>query len=147
MKKVLAIASGGGHWKQLMLLKPAFETENVKYVTTLQGLPEQNNISNFFIVKDSNKTEKVMLLVTFFQLLWIFIKFRPQVIITTGAAPGLFGLLIGKLFFRKTIWIDSIANAEELSLSGKLSQKFADIVLTQWQHLATQTVIYKGSVF
>lgn len=147
MKKVLAIASGGGHWKQLMLLREAFEGTNVKYITTLPGLPEQNNISNYSIVKDSNKNEKALLFVTFIQVLWIFIKFRPNIIVTTGAAPGLFGLLLGKVFFRKTIWIDSIANAEELSLSGKMSKQFADVVLTQWEHLSTEKVIYKGSVF
>lgn len=147
MEKVLAIASGGGHWKQLMLLKPAFQKSDVKFITTIAGLPEANDISNYAIVKDSNKNEKAMLLLTFVQVLWVFIKFRPNIVVTTGAAPGLFGLLIGKLFFKKTIWIDSIANAEELSLSGKLSKRFADIVLTQWEHLKTERVIYKGSVF
>lgn len=147
MKKVLAIASGGGHWKQLILLSPAFKEANVKYVTTIDGLPQANDISNYEIVKDSNKNKKILLALTLIQILWIFIKFRPNVVVTTGAAPGLFGLLIGKIFFKKTIWIDSIANAEELSLSGKLSKKFADIVLTQWKHLETDKVTYKGSVF
>lgn len=147
MTKVLAIASGGGHWKQLMLLSPAFENTEVKYVTTLAGLPQQNNISDYAIVQDSNKNEKLKLLITMVQIFWIFIVFRPKVIITTGAAPGLLGLLLGKIFFRKTIWVDSIANAEELSLCGKLSKKIADIVLTQWEPLATEGVEYRGSVF
>jgi len=147
MTKVLAIASGGGHWKQLMLLSPAFENTEVKYVTTLAGLPQQNNISNYAIVQDSNKNEKFKLLITLIQMFWVFIVFRPKVIITTGAAPGLLGLLLGKIFFRKTIWVDSIANAEELSLCGKISKKIADIVLTQWEPLATDNVEYRGSVF
>ena len=147
MKKVLVIASGGGHWKQLMLLKPAFESQNVKYVTTINGLPEQNGIKNYSIVCDSNKNEKLRTIYSFIQLINVFVRFWPDVVITTGAAPGLLGLVLGKLFFKKTIWIDSVANAEELSLSGKISRRFADVVLTQWEQLADDKVQYKGSVF
>ena len=57
-------------------------------------------------------------------------------IITTGAAPGYFALRFGKLFGTRTIWIDSMANAEELSKSGQEVGKHADLWLTQWEHLA-----------
>ncbi|WP_170252882.1 hypothetical protein [Colwellia echini] len=147
MKKVLAIASGGGHWKQLMLLKPAYDSQTVKYVTTIKGLPEQNNINNFAIVCDSNKNEKLRAIYSFIQMIVIFIRFWPDVVITTGAAPGLLGLILGKLCFKKTIWVDSVANAEQLSLCGKISKKFADVVLTQWEQLADDSTQYKGSVF
>jgi UDP-N-acetylglucosamine:LPS N-acetylglucosamine transferase len=147
MKKVLAIASGGGHWKQLMLLKPAFESQNTKYITTIAGLPEQNGISQSAIVCDSNKNEKIRAIYSFLQLIYIFVRFWPDVVITTGAAPGFLGLCLGKIFLKKTIWIDSVANAEELSLCGKLSTKFADIVLTQWELLADKSIRYEGSVF
>ena len=45
-------------------------------------------------------------------------------------------MLFGRLLARKTIWVDSIANVDELSLSGQMSERFADLWLTQWQHLA-----------
>ena len=147
MKKVLVIASGGGHWKQLMLLKPAFDAQHVKYVTTINGLPEQSGIQNFSIVCDSNKNEKLRAIYSFLQLTFIFIRFWPNVVVTTGAAPGLLGLVLGKLFLKKTIWVDSIANAEKLSLCGAISRKFSDIVLTQWEQLSDEKVQCKGSVF
>ena len=147
MKKILVIASAGGHWKELMLLRPAFESQNVKYVTTMAGLPEQNGIKNYSLVCDSNKDKKLRTIYSFIQMIGVFVRFWPDVVITTGAAPGLLGLGLGKLFFKKTIWIDSVANAEELSLSGKISRKFADVVLTQWEQLADEKVQYKGSVF
>ncbi|MBN1256111.1 MAG: UDP-N-acetylglucosamine--LPS N-acetylglucosamine transferase, partial [Planctomycetes bacterium] len=43
-----------------------------------------------------------------------------------------------KLIGAKTIWVDSIANGGELSLSGKLAEKYADLWLTQWEHLTTE---------
>ena len=71
---------------------------------------------------------------------------RPGVIITTGAAPGLMGIIIGRIFGAKTIWIDSIANVEKLSLSGRIAVKIADRVYTQWSHLSTNRVVYSGNL-
>ena len=148
MKKILAVASGGGHWKELMLLKSSFEQGSVKYVTTIDGLPQEENFSNFNIVIDANKTKKLALIFSFFQIFMVYIKFRPDVIVTTGAASGVAAILFGKIFKAKTIWIDSIANADKLSLSGNLAKSMADIVLTQWEHLADgKKVLYHGAVF
>jgi len=37
------------------------------------------------------------------------------VIVSTGAAPGYFAIVLGRLFGARTIWIDSMANIENLS--------------------------------
>ena len=37
----------------------------------------------------------------------------------------------------KTIWVDSLANVEELSRAGQLAGRYADLWLTQWPKLAT----------
>jgi hypothetical protein len=68
-------------------------------------------------------------------------------VISTGALPGYFSLRLAKLFGVKTIWIDSIANVEELSLSGQMIGKHADLWLTQWPHLAKPGgPLYRGTV-
>jgi UDP-N-acetylglucosamine:LPS N-acetylglucosamine transferase len=62
---------------------------------------------------------------------------RPAVVVTTGAAPGLVALVLAKLLVgSRTVWIDSIAAGERLSLSGTLARPVADAWLTQWPHLA-----------
>jgi UDP-N-acetylglucosamine:LPS N-acetylglucosamine transferase len=77
----------------------------------------------------------------------VMLAYRPHVIITTGAAPGFFGILVGRLLGAKTIWIDSIANAEELSLAGRKAKRWADHWLTQWPELAREEgPHYIGSV-
>jgi hypothetical protein len=58
-------------------------------------------------------------------------------VISTGALPGYFALRLAKLFGARTVWIDSIANAEELSMSGQKVRPYADLWLTQWAHLAS----------
>ncbi len=67
----------------------------------------------------------------------ILMKERPDVIISTGAAPGYLAIRLGRLFKARTIWVDSFANVDELSLSGRLAGKQADLWLTQWPHLAS----------
>ena len=52
------------------------------------------------------------------------------------AAPGYFAIRFGKWLGCRTIWIDSIANVEQLSMAGQLVKPYADLWLTQWSHLA-----------
>jgi UDP-N-acetylglucosamine:LPS N-acetylglucosamine transferase len=82
------------------------------------------------------------------QLLWIFLRERPDVLVTTGSGPGMVALRLAKLIGARTMWIDSIANAGEVSLSGRRAGKHADVWLTQWEHLARPDgPHYEGSVF
>jgi hypothetical protein len=66
-------------------------------------------------------------------LLW---RERPDVVLSTGAAPGYFAIRLGGWMGARTVWVDSVANAEELSLSGRKAGACADLWLTQWPHLA-----------
>lgn len=147
-KKLLAVASAGGHWKELVLLAPAFTDCNVYYVTTMNGLADKERCSKSFVIKDSNKDQKFSVIFSFFQLFRVFFLVRPDFVISTGASPGALSMILGRLFLCKTIWVDSIANSEELSLGGKISKKVASQTLTQWSHLADEkTTFYRGSVF
>jgi len=147
-KKVLAVASGGGHWVQLLRLRPAFENHKVCYVTTIEGNKAAVPGNTCYIIKEATRWNKFGLLVMLIQIIAIMIRVRPDVVITTGAAPGVFAIRIGKLLRARTIWIDSMANVEELSLSGQLVGPHADLWLTQWEKLERKGgPFYKGSVF
>jgi UDP-N-acetylglucosamine:LPS N-acetylglucosamine transferase len=76
----------------------------------------------------------------------LFTKIKPGVVVTTGAAPGVLALFIGKLMGAKTIWLESLCHAEKVSISGKICKLFADRVYTQWEHLATEKIIYAGNI-
>jgi UDP-N-acetylglucosamine:LPS N-acetylglucosamine transferase len=137
-KKILAISSGGGHWIQMLRLRKAFDGCKVIYVTVNKGYSKSVPGSKFYIINDANQNKKLALLLLTFKIFIIVVKERPDVIISTGAAPGYFALLFGKILRARTIWLDSIANTENLSLSGKKVHKFADLYLTQWEHLAQE---------
>ncbi len=145
-KKVLAVSSGGGHWIELLRLRPAFDAVDVTFVTTNPEYKSMVQGSNFCAVCEATRHQKLRMVWLTLQIFWILVRERPSCIITTGAAPGYFAVRLGKLLGIRTLWIDSMANAEELSLSGQLASKYADKVLTQWSHLATPSIEHHGAV-
>lgn len=146
-KRVLAIASGGGHWQQLMRLRPAFEGACTIYLTTDGAYAKDVPASDVFVVTDANRDVPLKLVRSSIEVFWRVMRTRPDVVVSTGAAPGLFGVLFGRLVGARTIWVDSIANAETLSLSGRIASKVANIALTQWPHLAgPRGPSYHGSI-
>ena len=145
-KRVLAVASGGGHWIQLRRLRPAWEGCAVTYVTTRPGYRDEVARDadempaapppHFFVVPDANRWQPLRLVRQLAAIGWILLRTRPHAVVTTGAAPGYFAIRLARLLGARTVWVDSIANAEELSLSGRRAGGHLDLWLTQWEHLA-----------
>lgn len=134
--KILAVASGGGHWIQLLRLQPAFERLDVAYVGVQPSYAEEVSGHRFYAVRDVTRWDRWGIIVLVSQLIVILFWERPRVVITTGSAPGVFALALAKLLLRsKTIWIDSIANCDEMSSSGRQARRFSDAWLTQWPQL------------
>ena len=133
--RVMAVASGGGHWVQLLRLRPALEGFDLAFVTVREGYRADVDGERFYTMPDCNIQTRLGMLRSAFSILWILLRERPEVVISTGAAPGYFAIHFGKWLGARTIWIDSIANVEELSLSGRKVGKYADLWLTQWPHL------------
>jgi UDP-N-acetylglucosamine:LPS N-acetylglucosamine transferase len=131
------VASGGGHFVQLRRLRPAWQHCEVHYASTIADYAQQlEPDTSFWRIGDANRNQKFKALLVALHIAWLLIRLRPDVVISTGAAPGYFALRFGKLIGARTIWIDSIANAEELSMTGRMVRRYADLWLTQWPHLA-----------
>jgi UDP-N-acetylglucosamine:LPS N-acetylglucosamine transferase len=147
MKKVFAVASIGGHWIQLLrIAKPMEEKYEMVYLCTHPKCETMVEGNKFHLISDYSRWDAWKMIPSFFQLLRIVRKEKPDAIITTGAAPGLMCLLAGKILGRKTIWIDSIANVQHLSASGRIAAKFATRVYTQWKDLATDKIVFAGNI-
>jgi hypothetical protein len=145
--KLLAVSSGGGHWIQLMRVAPGFEGCDVVFVTVHESYRAQVPNNEFYVVNDASRWSKCALVKSACRLAWIVWKERPDIVFSTGAAPGCLALRLGKMLGARTIWLDSIANVEKLSLSGHIIRRCADLWLTQWAHLARpEGPHYAGSV-
>jgi UDP-N-acetylglucosamine:LPS N-acetylglucosamine transferase len=145
--KIMLVSSSGGHWVQLNRLLPAFEDCEKIFVTTEPKYRSAVGNNRFLLVPDASRWNKLRVLWLAVIILKHIITVRPNVVISTGAAPGFFALFWGKKLGAKTIWLDSIANVDELSMSGKMVGKYADLWLTQWEHLASpEGPKYAGAV-
>lgn len=145
--RVLAISSGGGHWVQLLRLRPAFADCDVLYATVRSDYAGDVHGEQFRLVRDCNRWNKFALVWSAWSVWWLLWRQRPDVVVTTGAAPGYFAARFGKWLGARVVWVDSIANVEELSMSGREAGAFVDLWLTQWPQLACEGgPAYLGSV-
>jgi UDP-N-acetylglucosamine:LPS N-acetylglucosamine transferase len=145
-QRVLAVASSGGHWVQLRRMTPAFEDHDVAYLTTDEGHRSEVGQARFHVVNDANRWNKFALARCALKVLWVLLRERPTVVISTGAAPGYLAIRFARMMGARTAWIDSVANVEELSMSGQMASETADLCLTQWPHLAGGRIQYLGAV-
>jgi UDP-N-acetylglucosamine:LPS N-acetylglucosamine transferase len=146
-KRILAVSSGGGHWVELIRIAPAFEGHDVAFATVDRTYLSGAGAARFYTFRDVTRWDKLRWVQTISKLIWILLRERPDVVISTGALPGYFALRLAKWFGARTIWLDSLANVEELSMSGQKIAKHADLWLTQWPHLAKQNgPLYRGTV-
>jgi len=135
-QRVLAVASGGGHWVELMRLRSALADLDPAYVTVRESYRSDVGDARFYVVNDATRWNKCGLLLLAARLALIVLRERPSVVVSTGAAPGYLALRMAKILGARTVWIDSMANVDRLSLSGERIGRAADLWLTQWPHLA-----------
>ncbi|MEE9352420.1 MAG: oligosaccharide biosynthesis protein Alg14 [Thiotrichaceae bacterium] len=146
--KILAVSSPGGHWVQLNKICNKLEEKHpVVYASPRSQYQLKQQERTVHNILDVSADNKFMLIPLAVQMLYLLIKERPQTIISTGAAPGVVAIFLGKYLGIKIIWVDSIANVQQLSRSGRMIKSHADVVLTQWEPLSDgKTILHKGAV-
>ena len=126
-------------------LRPAFSDCDVVWCTTHPAYRDEllaedaatSGKIRFYRVLEANRWQKVRMIGQIFGVVWVLLRVRPDVVVSTGSSPGFFAVLLGKMVFRaRTVWVQSIADTEGMSMSGSLAGRYADLWLTQWEHLA-----------
>lgn len=137
-QRVLAVSSGGGHWIELMRIMPAFAGCEVSYLTVRADYQSEVSGAPFYTVNDATRWNPLGALWQAVRIYWLLWRLRPDLVITTGAAPGYFAVRIGKQLGARTLWLDSLANVDQLSRAGAMAGRYADLWLTQWPELAIE---------
>lgn len=145
--KICFAASSGGHFEQLLMLKPLMDkypsfivTERTSYKTKVEGI-------NIYYLNQVNRKEKIFLpkmLKNVVDSLKIFKKEKPDIVICTGVLAMIPICLISKMKGKKLIYIESFAKVTSATLSGKLLYKFADQFYVQWE---TMLKIYPNATY
>ena len=143
MKKVMFIASTGGHLSELLQLSPLFSKYDYTIVTekTKSNLNLRNKYPNrvHFIISGTYTNLKAKLLYPFKLLLNCFIslnlmlKIRPHVVVTTGSHNAGPMCCLAKIFHKKVIFIETIPNSTTPTRAGRLIYKFADYFIVHWE--------------
>jgi len=141
MKRVMFISSTGGHLDELMQLKPIFKNYDYSIVTekTKSNINLKNKFTKVSFLVFGTKDHLFSYIFKFIynclKSVFIFIKYRPNVIVTTGTHTAVPMCYVGKIFRRKIIFIETFANRNTKTLAGKLVYPIADKFIVQWESM------------
>ena len=151
-KRICFSSSSGGHFEQLMMLRPLMEkydsyivTEKLSYAPDIKDLP-------VFYVMQVNRTDRFFLLKFAWNAvksLWIVLTNRPDAVISTGALAAVWMMLWTKLFGGKVIYIESFAKISSPTLSGRIAYRIADQFYVQWESMKKfyPNALCKGGIY
>lgn len=156
-KKVIFISSTGGHLKELLQLEPLILKNESVLITekTKSNLhfKEDKRFEKVFLLPYATKAELLKYLFVFpyniMKSLVLFLKVRPDYIISTGAHTAVPMCYFAKLFGKKIIYIETYANMKSKSMAGSLVYPIADLFLVQWESMLElyPNAKYYGGVF
>jgi len=142
MKKVMFISSVGGHLTQILQLKDIFG--NYDYVLVTEKTDVTVNMKDKFNVRflpygsrNQKFTYPFILLCNCFKSLFYFIRYNPNVIVSTGANTAAAMCCLGKIFGKKVIFIESFAKQKMPSITGKYIYKLHAYTtfVVQWKSM------------
>ncbi|MCM3029816.1 PssD/Cps14F family polysaccharide biosynthesis glycosyltransferase [Niallia sp. MER 6] len=136
--KICFAASSGGHLEQIMMLSPLMEKYGGFVLTEKTSYENNTNNHNRYRVLQVNRRELLFLvkmILIFIQSLYIFIKEKPDIVISTGALATIPICLYAKIFKKKLIFIESFSKINSTTITGRLMYKFADLFIIQWEEL------------
>ena len=156
MKKVMFISSTGGHLNELLQLKPLFNKFDYRIVTekTLSNASLANQYKgkvSFLVYGTKHELLKYLFIFPFncLRSLYLFLKYRPDVIISTGSHTAVPMCYIAHFFRKKVIYIETFANIYTKSMAGKMVYPIADHFVVQWESMLElyPDAIYGGWIF
>lgn len=150
--KICFAASSGGHYEQLMMLKPLMEKYDSFIVTERTAYDVREKDKKMYYMHQVNRKEKtfiIRMIQNTFLTLKIYLKEKPDVVICTGVLAVIPICLISKLMGKKLIYIESFAKVTSPTETGKLLYKFADQFYIQWESLSKvyPKSIYLGGIY
>lgn len=142
--RLLLVSSSGGHWEQLQKLQPLIDKYNGCMVTEKTKFDAKN--SKYFVIQTDLK-DKFMPIKMLWNALYsiiIWVKEKPDFVITTGTMVAYPFYLLAILFHKKFIFIETFGRANMPTVAGKKMEKHTDLFIVQWE---TQKKYYKKAIY
>ncbi|NLN26536.1 MAG: polysaccharide biosynthesis protein [Bacteroidetes bacterium] len=155
MKKVMFISSTGGHLEQLLGLKKTMDSFESYIVTEKDSITTdlRKDYINMKYLPFFSRQNKLLFPFQFFKVflksIILFIQINPQVIVSTGAGVVIPMFLLGKIFNKKLIFIESFAKTDSKTITGKICYPFVDVFIVQWEEMLElyPKAKYFGSIY
>ena len=148
--KVCLVCSSGGHLAHLYMLKSFWQNKDRFWVTfdkedARSLLNGERFYPSYF---PSNRSIKALFINTV-KALKILPKEKPDLIISSGAAPSIPFFWIGKILGIKTIYIEVFDRIDAPTLSGILCYPVTDKFIVEWEEMKKfyPKAINLGSIF
>lgn len=135
-KKICFAASTGGHFEQLLMLKPLMEKYDSFILTEKTRFSVEEKGKKTYYLKQVNRREISMIWNMLYNLFYswkILITEQPDVIVCTGVLAMVPMCLLAKLMRKKLLYIESFAKITSPTETGKLLYRFADEFYVQWK--------------
>lgn len=155
-KKVLFISSTGGHLTEPLQLNPLFSKYDYHIITekdkTNKDLKNKYKERISYLPYGTRSHFFKYIFIYLFLILktiYLYFKIRPKVIITTGTHTAGPMCYLGKIFGSKIIYIETFANINKKTATGKLIYPIADLFIVQWEEMLKlyPKAIYGGAIF
>lgn len=134
--KICFVGSSGGHLTQLFMLKPYWHDKDRVWATfdkeDARSLLKGEKVYPMFF--PSNRSIKALIINTF-RAIKILRKEKPDLIISTGAAPAIPFFWIGRMKGIKTIYIEIIDRIDKPTITGKVCYPVSNRFIIQCEEL------------
>ena len=148
--KILVVGSSGGHLTHLYMLKPFWEKHERVWATfdkeDARSLLQGEKM--YPVYYPSNRSLKALAINTH-RATKILRKEKPDLIISSGAAPAIPFFWIGKLMGAKTVYIEVFDRIDASTIAGKACYPVADRFIVQWKEMKKvyPKAVNLGSIF
>lgn len=141
--RLCLVSSSGGHWEQLQKLQPLIDKYDGFYVTEKTQI---DDIAQYHMIQTDLK-DKLMLpkmIVNSVRAVKIWVKEKPDFVITTGTMVAYPFYLLAVLFKKKFVFIETFGRADMATVAGRMMEKHSDLFIVQWE---SQMKHYKKAVY
>lgn len=141
--KICFVSSSGGHWEQLQKFQPLIDKYDGFFVTEKTQFEAK---AKYFMIQTDLK-DKFMLpkmVVNTVRALRIWIKEKPDFVVTTGTMVAYPFYIFSVLTHKKFVFIETFGRADMATTAGKMMEKHSDLFIVQWK---TQVKHYKKAIY
>ena len=155
-KNVLFISSTGGHLSELLQLAPIFDNYDYHIITEKDKSNENLKAiygDRLYFLPYGTRAKLFTYIFKYLYLciktVYYYFKIRPKYIVTTGTHTAGPMCYLGKIFGSKIIYIETFANKNKKTATGRLIYPIADLFIVQWKEMLNlyPKAVYGGSIY